>query len=283
MNHLRSLLFVPANNRRFIGKASSRGSDAIILDLEDSVPDGEKTSARSTIAATIEELAKSTANIGVRINRSLLHATADLSASVHAGLDFIMIPKVHGNQHVQLIDEMVTELETERGLPPGRVRLMALVETLEGLAHVEDIAQSSLRLSALALGSEDLATDGGFEPNEETLTNPCQRLSFAARRAGLDAYGFPGSVADYGNPEHFRNMLLKARGMGFGGALCIHPSQVATVNNVFKPSESDIRYAQEVIARYECALSQNKGVAVLDGKMIDLPVVNRARAILDQS
>ncbi|KKN28829.1 hypothetical protein LCGC14_0850190 [marine sediment metagenome] len=278
----RSLLFVPAHIERFVSSAHTRGADAIILDLEDSVPAHLKASARLTLESAVNQINSHGIGVGVRINRDLRNTVQDLEAAVAQGVRTVLVPKASSAGHLQLIDELITELEMERGLGVGDIQLMALVETVAGLAQANELAKACTRLTGLAIGSEDLSADGHFEPTPDMLFHPCQQVVFAARAAGIQAFGFPGSIAEYGDLERFAASVNQGRAMGFDGALCIHPSQVAILNQAFEPNEQDIAHATRVIEAFDAAIAAQRGAVVLDGKMVDLPVVTRARAVLSQ-
>jgi citrate lyase subunit beta/citryl-CoA lyase len=279
----RSVLFVPAHVERFVHAAADRGADAVQLDLEDSVPLGHKAAARAALAPAIARLAGSGLDVLVRINRDLRSAVADLEAAVSDGLRAISVPKTSGAEHLQLIDELLTELEQERRLPPGGIGLVAMVETLEGLAQAETMATACPRMCGLTLGSEDFSAAAGMEPSPRNLFHPCQRLLFAARAGGIGAYGFPGSIAEFAELDRYRAQVTQGKAMGFDGAFCIHPSQVTVLNAVFEPAAEELAQARAVIAAYEAAMAQGLGAASLEGRMIDLPVVQRARAVLARS
>lgn len=276
----RSVLFVPAHVKRYVDAAHTRGADAIQLDLEDSVPLDGKEAGRAVLGDAIKQLGEHPVDVLVRINRDLRNTVRDLECAIVAGVSAISLPKVQGADHLRLIDELMTELERERGLPVGGIRLIAMVETLGALAGVEAMARACPRLAGLTLGSEDLSADGGFEPTPDNLFHPCQRLVFAAKAAGLHAYGFPGSIAEFGDLDAYRQQVQRGRSMGFDGAFCIHPKQVDILNQVFQPTAEEVAQAQQVLAAYEAAMADNRGAATLDGKMIDLPVVQRARRVL---
>lgn len=276
----RSVLFVPAHVSRFVDAAPRSGADAIQLDLEDSVPAGQKTAAREGLAAAVEALCAGGADVLVRINRDLRSAVADLDAAVTSGVRAISVPKVSGPEHLQLIDELVTELELERSLPAGAIGLIAMVESLAGLDSVESMTRAVGRVVGVTIGSEDFSADAAMEPTAANLFNPCQRMLFAARAAGVHAWGFPGSIAEYGDLAAYREQVARGRAMGFDGAFCIHPSQVAVLNTAFSPSPEELTEAREILAAYESALATERGAAAHAGRMIDAPVVHRARALL---
>ncbi|MEE4279915.1 MAG: CoA ester lyase [Halieaceae bacterium] len=276
----RSVLFVPAQVQRFIDAAPRSGADAIQLDLEDSVPTGQKAVARTGLPAAVEALTMAGAEVLVRINRDLRNAVADLEAAAIPGVRAISVPKVSGPEHLQLVDELLSELEAERSLPRGSIGLIAMIESLSGLACAPALALACPRVIGLTIGSEDFSADAGMEPTRANLFHPCQQILFAARAAGVQAYGFPGSIAGYGDLALYGEQVTQGRSMGFDGAFCIHPSQVAVLNEMFTPSPDALAEARDIVAAYESALAGGRAAAAFDGRMIDLPVVARARALI---
>lgn len=276
----RSVLFVPAHLERFIRSAPTRGADAIQLDLEDSVPMAHKAAARHALPGAVAQLRAAGAQVLVRINREWRAAAADLEAAVQPGVSAISVPKTAGAEHLQLLDESITALEQERQLPAGGIGLIAMVETLAGLRQLRAMARACTRVVGLTLGSEDFSAAAGMSPAPHNLFGPCQQLVFAAREAGIDAYGFPGSIAEYADLERYREQVSQGCDMGFVGAFCIHPRQVAVLNAAFTPDAAAVAEAEAVIAAYGEALARGEGAAALEGRMIDLPVVERARALL---
>ncbi|MEM8659479.1 MAG: CoA ester lyase [Pseudomonadota bacterium] len=276
----RSLLFVPANRKAFVDKAHLRGADAYVLDLEDSVPDGQKATAREGIIEAAESVSRSGAAAVVRINQSLRLANKDLQACIHASVQALVIPKVASRDHINTLCERIDGLEAERGIHKGHTRLIAQIECVHGLANLDEIAQSSPRLLAMSLGSEDFSASAGMEPTPETLLAPNQAVVFACRRARILPLGFPASIADFSDATHFRKIIAFARQLGFVGALCIHPSQIATLNEAFSPSDTELENARQLISAYEQGLSKDLGAIEFNGYMVDAPVVARARALL---
>ncbi len=277
----RSILFVPAHVERFIKSAHTRSADAIQLDLEDSVPIDVKEQARQGLAGYTEYLHSKKCAIVIRVNRDLKNCLLDLEAAILPEVSAITLPKVMGPEHICLIDEAMTEIELRKGLPPGKIRLIALIETIDGLASIKAIAKSSPRLAGLALGTEDLSLDGGFDPSEENLFHPAQQLVFAAKSARINAYGFPASIADYSDLNQLTQRIEKAKSMGFDGSFCIHPSQVQVLNKVYQISPTELEQAQKIIMAYDDAISKQRAAVEVDGKMVDLPVVERARRTLE--
>lgn len=274
----RSLMFVPVNVESFVEKAHTRGADAIQLDLEDSVPAQDKESARKLVRQASEKVGRGGADVLVRINRPWREAMRDLEASVWPTVQGLALPKVAGAQHLQLIDEVVTDLELERGMEPGHTRFLAMVETTDAFFRLQDIARATSRLVAMTLGGEDFALSAGMQPEPEGLLYPKQQLLFAARSANVLPLGFVGSVAEL-DETRFRAMVERSRALGFEGAGCIHPKQVQILNEVHTPKAEEVDYARRLITVYEEALAKGRGAIELDGKMIDVPIYERALAL----
>src|SRR5437016_4619827 len=272
----RSLLFVPVTQERFVMGAARRGADAIILDLEDSVAPSEKERARNLVPEAAKIVSKGGADVLVRLNRPLRMTVRDLEAVIGPGVDAVMLPKAESAAHVQLVAEMIDELEAERGLAPGTTKMLAMVETASAFFRIAEIAQAHPRLVALNLGAEDFALSAGILPEAEALTLPKQTAVFAARAAGIMPMGFIGSIAEFHDLDAFRETIRRSRRFGFVGASVIHPSQIAILNEEFRPSAAEIDHAGRVVVAYEKALAEGVGAVTVDGKMNDVPVVERA-------
>jgi citrate lyase subunit beta / citryl-CoA lyase len=281
---IRAYLFTPAHEARFTDRAHQRGADAVLLDLEDSVPPGQKARAREilpgVVAGLSERLTAQGAQLVIRVNRDLANCVADLQVACRAGVSAIMLPKVSGPDHIRLIDEFLCSCEREAGLTERQTGLIALIETPGALQQVAEIARASKRLTALVIGTEDFSMECGFDPTPENLFAPCQQIIVAARAAGIEAIGLPGSIAEVQDIAHYTQTVQRAKAMGFDGVLCIHPKQVAVVNDCFAISAAERDQAQRIVDAYDTALAQNRGAVMLDGKMIDPPVVARAQAVL---
>jgi citrate lyase subunit beta/citryl-CoA lyase len=179
-----------------------------------------------------------------------------------------------------VVEELLDALEAERGLALGHTRLIAVVETADAWFRVHEIATASERLVALALGAEDFALSVRMEPLAEVLQGPKQTAIIAARAAGILPLGFMGTVADFRDLEAFRALVARSRTFGFAGATCVHPSQVAILNALYGISSEEIARAQRMIAAYETAIAAGFGAVTFEGKMIDVPVVERAKELL---
>ncbi|MCS4504779.1 CoA ester lyase [Arhodomonas aquaeolei] len=272
----RSLLFVPADNERLLEKAGRRGADACILDLEDAVAPERRPAARAALPTAIARLAADGVAVLVRVNAGTRAQVHDLEAAVGAPLAGIVLPKVEHAHEPVVTDGILTELETERGLEPGGVPVIGMIESARGLLAAGGLAAATPRLAALALGPEDLALDLGGTPGAALLTEPARRVAWAARAAGIEAIGFPGSIANYTDTGRLSAELETAQGLGFSGALCIHPAQIGPVHAAFAVSEADLDWARRVVD----AAPADGAVFSVDGRMVDRPVLLRARALL---
>ncbi|PWC28229.1 HpcH/HpaI aldolase/citrate lyase family protein [Teichococcus aestuarii] len=276
----RSLLFVPAHVQRFIARAHERGADGIILDLEDAVPAAEKPAARASLAGSIAAIGAHGPAVLVRVNRGLRALAADLEAAVVPGLAGLVLPKVEEPGYVRDVSAAVAELEAERGIAPGTVRLLLQIETPAALYALPAIAGADPRSVAMMLGPEDFCAALGAIPGPAALLGPNLAVLMAARAAGLMPMGFVGSIGQFQDLDAFRRTIAEARQLGFRGALAVHPAQVAIMNEVFAPDAAEIDWARRVVAGDAEARAAGRGAFQIDGKMIDPPVVRRAEEIL---
>ncbi|MGB1007369.1 MAG: HpcH/HpaI aldolase/citrate lyase family protein, partial [Thalassobaculaceae bacterium] len=272
----RSSLFVPATSERFIAKAHLRGADAIKIDLEDAVAPTEKARARTLVPSVAASVGQSGADVLVRINRPWRMAVADLEASVGADVNGIVIPKIESADHVLFLEEIVAELEAERGLAPGHTCFTLQIETAKGFLNAREIAGASRRNKAISVGNEDFAHMLGMpETISEALIGAMQTVQMAAREAGILALGYPGSIANFSDLDAYRADIARARALGFDGGSCIHPAQVAILNQGFAPTAAEIAEAEGIIAAYDAALARGEGAVAYQGKMIDIPIADR--------
>jgi citrate lyase subunit beta / citryl-CoA lyase len=276
----RSILYVPGNVEKFIDKAHERGADCVLVDLEDSVTVAEKPRAREMLPETMKKVAHGGADVAVRINRPLRLAIPDIEAAVRPGLSALFVTKTEGVHHLRLLDEAVSELEQERGMPVGGVGFGAMIEHPRALAHIDDIAEHGPRVIAMMLGGEDFALETGSVPGDETLELPKRLVAFAAQAHDVPMIGILGTVADYSDPAAYKKSAERARRFGFSGGTCIHPGLVAALNDAFTPKPDEVAYARKLIEADKKAQAEGRGSFSVDGKMIDIPVIDRARKLL---
>ena len=277
----RSLLFCPVIAERFVAKAHCRGADAIILDLEDSIPPAEKQRARVAVAQAVDLIAQHrTTDIVIRINRPLDLAVSDIAVCVRPGVSALMVPKAMGPEHIRLLSEVVAGREIEQRLPVGSIGLIPMVETAEALSALEAIGRSDPRVVAMGVGSEDLATELGALPSVDSMYLPKMMGIIAARASGILPLGLLGSVSMKLGADEYRARARRSRDLGMACAACIHPDQVTIINEEFGPRPEETARAHRIVTAFEAAERQGQGAVMIEGEMIDLPVVIRARRLL---
>ena len=279
-NSWRSLLFIPAVAEHFVAKAHTRGADVIILDLEDSIPPSEKEAARAALPGAAKTIAAHGQEICVRINRPLELAVPDVAAAIMPEVSTLMLPKVMGPEHITLLSEVVAAREAALGMRIGHTRFIGVVETPDALPALHAIAVADPRMAALGVGSEDLSTELEAVPGADSLYVYGMMAVAAARAARILPLGSIGVFADFSDLDAYRASLRRSRALGFGCAACIHPAQVAVVNEEYGPALAEVERARRLIAAFDLALAEGKGAVAFEGAMIDLPVVERARRLL---
>lgn len=260
---MRSLLYVPADNTRFIAKAHERGADCLILDLEDAVPDGNKAAARQGLAQSIASLRRGPGKVAVRISAGNFE---DVAAAVAAGVDLLVLPKADSEDDVATLDAQLRAAGAPDALP-----VIGIVESPAGVLAAQAIAQHG-RIAGLITGSEDLALALSAVPDPDVLRLPKLLVHYAAKAAGKLSLGLMRSIADYSDLDGIAEAALEARRHGFDGATCVHPSAVAVLNSAFLPDATELAWA--------CRVIESEGTTEVDGRMVDRPVLDRARAIL---
>lgn len=275
----RSVLILPVNVPKFVEKAYRRGADAIMLDLEDAVPPASKKAARAMVRDAMCQVAKGGADVLVRINKPYALAVEDLDACVWSGLDAVHFPKAESAREIRILDRMIGELETARGIPMGSIQLSIAIETALGLHNALSIALASTRTVSIGLGPEDFTLDIEVEPSKDgrELFHGKAQMIVVARLAGIQPSGTIASMADYGDLETMARVAQQSRQMGFMGSGCIHPAQVEPLNSFFSPSAEELAHARKVSAALEKAEAEGRASIGVDGKMVDIPVVERAR------
>lgn len=275
----RSLLFVPANAPQRWAKAHTRGADAIIVDLEDSTQPDAKAAARPLAAAAVKTLHANGAFVAVRVNNDPAFLDDDLSAVVAPGLAAIVLPKVEQADELRALDHRLMELETLTGLYGDSVRVIAVIESPAALERLAAIAHGP-RLIGLALGSEDFALALGRPPAPACLDLACQLVAYAAAARGLMGLGMACGIGDFTDLDAWTREAQRAHAMGLTGALAIHPNQIAPLNAAFGHSAADIAEARAILAAWD---TRQGGVVSHNGRMLDQPVVERARRLLADS
>jgi citrate lyase subunit beta / citryl-CoA lyase len=284
MTPFRSLLFVPGHKPGWVDKAVRAGAHAVILDLEDAVPQDAKEEGRAAVAASVDRLAGGPTGVVVRVNPLDTDLFArDVAAVVRPGLDALLLPKVHGRDDVVAFEALVTAAEIERGLPRGSVGLIPSLETARSLTAVDAIAAAPRVVSLMAAAAKDadISREIGFRWSAAGLETLYLRskVVLAARSAGLPhvVLGLWQDVADLAGLRAFAEAN---RDLGFGGQVVIHPSHVATVNEVYAPSAAELDRLRRLVAAYEQGAQAGQGAVRFEGEHIDLAHVQNARHIL---
>lgn len=284
MNSLyRTMLFVPGNNPKKIVGAEVYGADCIIYDLEDSVSVFEKDSARILVKYAMQ-YNRPDCRIGIRINQSdTPYFKEDVECMVPLKPDFLRLPKAECAEDIINLDNLITAIEKENGIPEGTVKIVASIENALGVMNSYQIASASKRMMAIGLGAEDFRTDMGMERSENA-----EEILFARNLIALNAHAANIKAMDYvysnfKNEEGFRADTLLGKKLGYSGKSVVHPSQIKIVHEIYTPSEKEIENAKAVFAAYEDALKNGSGVTSLNGKMIDKPMVTRAMAVLSSA
>lgn len=278
----RSILFVPATSDRFIDSALRQSADALQIDLEDSVAVDQKELARERLAGIADRFARSGYDVIVRINRPWRQLIRDLEATVRLSVRAVTLPKVPNAAFVQAVAEVLAELEAEAGIAIGHTRIIAMIEDPHGLENMSSIAAAHSRVCGIIVGAEDLALSMRMAVDDDGLYVPNVMAVAAARRAGVMPIGFIGSVADFSDPEVFRDRIRRARRLGFDGAFCIHPKQVGIVNEEFAPQAADVEHARALLEEFERQSATGRVAFSFKGRMVDLPVVAQARQLLER-
>lgn len=282
MEPLRTLLSVPGNRPGMIQKALNLPADVIILDLEDSVPLSEKSSARDTARQSIVQMAQAGQRVFVRIN-SLASGIAhdDLETVIVPGIGGINQPKPSSAADVKEVTAAIERLESERGIETGHISILPWVETASGILNAYEIATASPRVTGIIFGAEDFALDTGMLRTEDggELLFPRTMVVIAARAAGIGAIDTP-----YNNFKDEAGLVREAklaRGLGFDGKFLIHPGQIEPVNRIFTPTAEEVMRARAIVDAFEAAEAEGIGATSLDGKMIDTPIAGQARRLLE--
>lgn len=278
----RSMLFIPGNTPNLLINGNCLGADMVIFDLEDAVSPDEKDSARVLVRNTLRYLDFSALGTIVRINSvDTPYWKKDLDEILPLKPDMIMLPKSGTAEDIRTVDAYMSSLEKKQGLEENSVRLMPLIETALGVENAFAIASASARVQAIFLGAEDLTADLRCKRTKEgkEIEYARTRLVVAARAANVDVYDTP--FTDVNDDEGIRVDAEHAKALGFTGKASISPRHVDVINEVFSPSQKDIDYAYEVMDAIRRAKEQGRGAIALHGKMIDAPIVNRAKQTIE--
>ena len=279
---LRSLLFVPGNNSRFLEKAKSLQADIVCFDLEDSVPLVEKKSARNLIKNALKSRSEYHSEIYVRTNSPVSGLIPDdLLDIIQKGVDGIVIPKVNTVNEIKKIEKIMLGLEKKRKLKP--IEIIASIESTEGVVNAYLIASCSKRISALVFGVFDLLNDLGVEYTKKPEGAAYSRAKIPVDARAAGKYAIDAIWQDLDDVTGLEQDSLVAKNLGYVGKSIIHPNQVDIIHKVFYPTSAEIEWAKKVVSAYDMAKKSKKGATTVDGKMIDEVHYKRAISLLNSA
>lgn len=280
----RSMLFVPGSNAGMISNTFIYKPDSIMFDLEDSVALAEKDTARMLVAHALQHPLYREMETVVRVNPLASEfGLLDLNAVVRAGTDIVRLPKTDSAQDIVDMDKAITEIEKACDREVGSTQLLAAIESAQGILAVNDIAKASPRLMGIALGAEDYVRNMKTERSPDGIELLFARSSIlhAARANGLMA--FDTVYSDARNEEGFLREASLIKQLGFDGKSLINPNQITLIHNLFAPTQKEVDHATRVIAAAEEAERNGSGVVSLNGKMVDTPIIERAKLVLQRA
>ncbi|VEI33536.1 citrate lyase, citryl-ACP lyase (beta) subunit [Haemophilus parainfluenzae] len=280
----RSMLFVPGSNAAMLSNSFIYKPDSIMFDLEDAVALKEKDSARLLVAHALQHPLYQEIETVVRVNPlDSEFGLLDLNAVVRAGVDVVRMPKTETAQDVVDMDNAITDIEKTCGREVGSTKMLAAIESPLGITQANQIATASKRLIGIALGAEDYVRNLKTERSPEGIELLFARCSIlqAARAAGIQAFDTVYSNAN--NEEGFLKEAALIKQLGFDGKSLINPRQIELLHNLFAPTQKDVDQSKRIIEAAKEAEKQGSGVVSLNGKMIDAPIIDRAKLVLERA
>lgn len=276
----RTMMFVPGSNVAMLRDAAIYGADSVMFDLEDSVSLKEKDAARALVHFALKTFDYSNVETVVRINALEDGGDLDVEAVVLAGVNVIRLPKTENAQDIIDVEAVIEKVERENDIEVGTTKMMAAIESAEGVLNAREIANSSERLIGIALGAEDYVTNMKTRryPDGTELSFARNMILHAARAAGIAAIDTVYSDVD--NTEGFKAEVSLIKQLGFNGKSVINPRQIPLVNEIYTPTEKEINNALAVVAGIREAEAKGSGVISVNGKMVDKPIVERAERVL---
>ena len=276
----RSLIFVPGNNPRFLEKAKKIQADIVCFDLEDSVPDNEKTSARKLIKNALKSRSEYSSSIFVRTNSPLSgKISSDLKEIIQKGIDGIVIPKVNNISELKKIQKILSGLEKSKKLKP--IQIIPSIESAEGVVNSYQIASFGKRVTAIVFGIFDLLNDLGVEYTKDSPGGKYSRYKIPVDAAAAGIAAIDGIWQDLNDLKGLQKDCNFGKSVGYTGKSVIHPDQISMVHKSFYPNKTEISWAQKVCNVYLKSTKKGKGATTVDGKMIDEVHYKQAKALLD--
>ena len=276
----RSLIFVPGNNLRFLEKAKKIQADIVCFDLEDSVPDDEKTSARKLIKNALKSRSEYSSSIFVRTNSPLSgKIPSDLKEIIQKGIDGIVIPKVNNVTELKKIQKTLSGLEKSKKLKP--IQIIPSIESAEGVVNSYSIASFGKRVTAIVFGIFDLLNDLGVEYTKDSPGRKYSRYKIPVDAAAAGISAIDGIWQDLNDLKGLQKDCNFGKSLGYSGKSVIHPDQISMVHKSFYPNKTEISWAEKVCKVYLKSTKKGKGATTVDGKMIDEVHYKQAQALLD--
>ena len=276
----RSLIFVPGNNPRFLEKAKKFEADIVCFDLEDSVPNQEKSNARKLIQSALKNRSEYKSSIFVRTNApSSKKIPDDLKHIIQKGIDGIVVPKVNNTSELKTIEKQISKLEKLRKLK--NIQIIPSIESTEGVVNTYAISSFSKRIQAIVFGVFDLLNDLGVEYTKDSEGAKYSRAKIPvdAKAAGVSA--IDGIWQDLKDIAGLKKDCKIGKSLGYSGKSIIHPDQIEIVHNLFHPNKTEVAWAQKVCDIYEKSTKTGKGATTVEGKMIDEVHYKQAKSVLD--
>ncbi|MCU4176557.1 HpcH/HpaI aldolase/citrate lyase family protein [Carboxylicivirga sp. N1Y90] len=280
----RTMLYIPGNNPAMLQQGSVYGADGVLLDLEDAVALNQKDSARILVSHMLEYISYEGCEVTVRVNHiDTPFGLEDLKQIVPLQPDAIRLPKVETLDEIKRIIDVIEQIEDEHQLPHDKMNVHVMIETALGVQNVYDIAKYSPRIDAISIGGQDLAADMQLVKANDGIGIDYARkqIVMAAKACKIDV--FDTVFVDVENEEGLREDAEYIKKLGFTGKAIINPRQIEIVNEVFTPTEKEIRKAVKIVKAFERNTKEGIGVFAVDGKMVDAPVVQRAMRVLEMA
>lgn len=278
----RSMLYIPGNNPAMLQNGGVYGADCVLLDLEDAVALNQKDAARILVRNMLKDVNYYNCEVSVRVNHiSTPFGRADLEEIVPLQPDAIRFPKTETVEELAELIKIIEEIEDKHNLPHDKMKIHAMIETAIGVQNVYQIASFSKRVDAITIGGQDLTADMGIEKTKDNIGIDYARkqIVMAAKANCIDA--IDTVFADVDDEEGLREETEYSKKIGFSGKAVINPRQIDVVNEVFMPTEEEIRKASKIYKGWVKAKAEGIGVFAIDGKMVDAPVMERAKRVLE--
>ncbi len=280
----RTMLYIPGNNPAMLQQGSVYGADGVLLDLEDAVALNQKDSARILVSHMLQYISYGTCEVTVRVNHiDTPFGLEDLKQIVPLQPNALRLPKVETLDEITRIIQVIEDIENENNLPHNHMKVHVMIETALGVQNVYDIARYSNRIDAISIGGQDLAADMQLVKTNDGIGIDYARkqIVMAAKACKIDV--FDTVFVDTEDENGLRDETEYIKKLGFTGKAIINPRQIEIVNEVFTPTEQEIRKAAKIVKAFERNKAKGIGVFAVDGKMVDAPVVQRALRVLEMA